>query len=395
MNNKIVSEKQNTANATSDLWQQFLRKEQRRNVVEAKLYTDARILGELRELGPYVFINTIAHAQPTRRNSIRPAIVLRVSIHAERFDPASRLGEMPWKDDFDHYHGGDYIDEMAALVSLFLGIRVKAGPVDREFTENGDPCGRPTQYDPKPVPDLLIANGSLQIPRLSGDRNLVDLQALEGFPNHSIQESNTLIKAARMYQQAVWIADSDPALAWLLLVSAVETTAVKWAGDTGTAREKLQVGLPEVFQLLSEDSCSHLIDPIAKILAKYTRATKKFIDFLLEFSPPPPAQRPSEFLRFSFEQKHLKKAANIIYQHRSESLHSGTAFPLPMCQFPERVGIGGKQDDAYQEIPLGLATRAQGATWHREVTPMLLHTFEYIARGAITAWWKSLDVSQN
>src|SRR5206468_599315 len=103
------------------------------------------------------------------------------------------------------------IDEIAAVASLFLGIRLKAGPVDREFPPEGDPFGRPIQYGSKAVPVLPPPAGRPQIPRLRGDRNLVDLKVLENFPKRCAREANTLIKAARMYQQAMWVADSDPA----------------------------------------------------------------------------------------------------------------------------------------------------------------------------------------
>jgi hypothetical protein len=147
-----------------------------------------------------------------------------------------------------------------------------------------------------------------------------------------------------------------------------------------------------VVELLRHNECANLIDPLADILQKYTGATKKFIDFLLAFAPEPPTLRPSEFLRFPFTRKDLKEAASLIYGHRSKSLHNGTAFPLPMCRPPVWFSFEGKEDTAHQEVPIGLATSSLGASWRREQTPMLLHTFEYIARSALLDWWKSLGV---
>jgi hypothetical protein len=356
-------------------------------VVEARLYTDAWIIGELSGLGPYSFLNTIAHAGHHDRSAPRPAIGLRIAVHTQGTVPP-----IPMTDDFEHYHGGDYVDEMAAIASLGLGIRLRAGPIDREFIPDGDPYGRPIQFGSKARPALPPPAGPAQIPGLQGDRNLGELKRFESFPTRTVFEANTFIKTARMYQQAVWIADADPALAWLLLISAVETVAVAWAGEEGSPRDRLEASLPQLFKLLQESPCAGLIDPIAEILSKYTRATKKFIDFLIKFSPHPPAARPTEFLRFSFKRKDLRDAASIIYGHRSESLHSGTAFPLPMCEAPKLHSFDGKQDAAYAEVPIGLAMSAYGATWRREKTPMLLHTFEYIARRALLGWWKSLDV---
>lgn len=374
-----------TPNWTFQNWKSFLDDEPCASVVEARLYTDVQVLGELTGLGPYSFINTIAHASSYDSNLPRPAIVLRIALHTQDRRPSTHM-----VDDFEHYHGGDFIDEMAAIVSLFLGVRMQAGHIDREFAPSGDPFGRPIQYGSKATPVLLPPIGASQIPRLRGERNLFELKSLEYLPARGVREVNALIKAARMYQQALWVCDSDPALAWLLLISAVETVAVIWADSEGTPRDRLRASLPQVYNLLDASACSELIDPMAEILSKYTRATKKFIDFLLSFSPGSPSARPTEFLRFSFSRRDLKDAASIIYEHRSEALHSGTAFPLPMCVPPQLFRLEGKSDAAYQEVPFGLAMSSRGATWRKAKTPMLLHVFEHLARGALLGWWQSL-----
>ena len=144
-----------TANETYKNWQSFLAGEPCRTVLEARLYTDAWITGELQGLGPYSFVNTIAHAGNQDSRSPRPAIVLRVAFHIPGGVYAIQM-----KDDFEHYHGGDYFDEVAAIASLFLGIRLKAGPEDREFLPGGDPFGRPIQYGMKAVPRVSVARGS-------------------------------------------------------------------------------------------------------------------------------------------------------------------------------------------------------------------------------------------
>jgi hypothetical protein len=314
--------------------------------------------------------------------------VLRVAHHF-----AKRPLSVPIIDDFEHYHGGDFIDEIAAVASLFLGVRMHAGPVDREFVPGGDPFGTPTLFGSKAAPVLPPPAGAPQIPRLRKECNLLGLKSLESFPVRSVREANTIVKAARMYQQAVWVCDSDPALAWLLLISAVETAAVIWAGSNDAPRDRLRASLPQLYNLLETSACPDLIDPIADMLGKYTRATKKFIDSLVAFAPEPPPERPTEFLRFSFSRRDLSAAASAIYGHRSESLHSGTAFPLPMCVPPQLFSFNGKQDAAHQEVPAGLAMSSRGATWPRKRTPMLLHVFEHLARGALLGWWQSLQGS--
>jgi hypothetical protein len=372
-----------TANETYENWRCFSGREPLKSVIEARLYTDVWLIGELTGLGPYSFFNTIALPH---QGLPRPAVVLRVGVHFPQRPPS-----MPMSDDFEHYHGGDFIDEMAALASLFLGIRMQAGPVDREFVPGGDPLGRPIQYGPKAAPVLPPPAAAPQIPRLRKECNLIALKSMESFPARSVLEANTLVKAARLYQQAVWVCDSAPRLAWHLLISAVETAAVVWSGSEDAPRDRLQVWLPKLYKILETSKCPDLIDPIADILTEYTRSTKKFIDFLVEFSPEPPSERPTKFLRFSFSRKDMSSAAGVIYGHRSKSLHSGTAFPLPMCTPPQLFSFDGKQDPAHQEVPAGMAVSSRGSTWPRDQTPMLLHIFEYLARGALLRWWGSLE----
>ncbi len=214
--------------------------------------------GQIPDLGPYAFLNTVAHSNVHPSRALRPAIVMRVTHHyTPSADPAYRL---PMENDFEHYHGGDYLDEMAALDSLFMGIRLKAGGVNREFRAEGDPFGRPIQFGGKPDPQLLL-EGRPQIPRLGLPANLNEtLKTLIVLPDRTAQQTNALIKAARQYQQAVWVADSDPSLAWLMLVSAVETAALEWSSDT-TPVAQLELAFPELVKLIVESKSPELLEP--------------------------------------------------------------------------------------------------------------------------------------
>ena len=119
-------------------------------------------------------------------------------------------------------------------------------------------------------------------------------------------------------------------------------------------------------------------------------ATRTFIDFILEFLPSAPVTRPPLFAQHSWEPTALKKAMKQIYEYRSRALHGGHPFPAPMCEPPTIVGENGE----FAEIPLGSATSMRGAVWVIGDTPMLLHTFEYVARNAILNWWNSV-ISEN
>ena len=105
---------------------------------ECPLYSDAWVVGE-QTIGPYRFINTMAHASGPSRGVVAPVMVLRVGLHAQ-FERPRMV-----KTDTSIYHGGTLSDEVAALAALALGARVEAGPTTRQF-EVGDPRGRPVAY---------------------------------------------------------------------------------------------------------------------------------------------------------------------------------------------------------------------------------------------------------
>ena len=109
-------------------WLAFQSKEPWLFTEEFPLFTDARITGET-ALGPYLFINTVA----TNPGTARPAIVVRYAVHKARDYPDMS------KTRADLYHGGSTEQEIAALASLAMGIRLKAGRSNRRFEPNGDP----------------------------------------------------------------------------------------------------------------------------------------------------------------------------------------------------------------------------------------------------------------
>lgn len=173
--------------------------------------------------------------------------------------------------------------------------------------------------------------------------------------------------------------------AWLLLISAVETAANHSATSLDASEDLHDNLMPEIAQLLEASNCTHIRQPLARILKEYTKATTKFIKFVLNSQPlPPEGQRPRH--SFSYKKQDLKKALGIIYDHRSKALHGGIAFPQPMCMPPFPIDATGTKS----ETPFGLGAYAYNASWTIKDTPMLLHTFEHIVRHALLDWWRKL-----
>jgi hypothetical protein len=271
---------------------------------------------------------------------------MRIDVHIRKDDYA-HLADLEKTDDAA-YHGGDLNDEIAALLSLLLGIRLMPGSITREFSHGFDPRGIPSNSSI--IPTLVINSWQTIIPRLQRTEEVRKLPELfETYPTLEKTDALMLVKAARHYQQAIWYADADPNLAWLTLVSAVETAANHWS--------------------------------------KIKWVSKKFREFVSHFLTGPPESRPSEMGWFPFEEKtKLEKALRKIYDYRSKALHEGKPFPVPMCHPPGRYG----GDDEIAEVPTGQATGALGSAWRHEDTPMVLHTFEHIVRSSLTEWWRSM-----
>ena len=98
------------------------------------------------------------------------------------------------------------------------------------------------------------------------------------YPLASWRKAVALVRASRLYEQAVWIAEAAPELAWLLLVSAVEVAAAEIHGPIPRGRNRHPVG-----------------------------PTQRFVTFIRDFAPPPPPQRPQHGqLDWSAMEQHAK-----------------------------------------------------------------------------------------
>jgi len=310
--------------------------------------------GDRAEFGPYLLLNPrrdLGELAFQRLGAARLGLVLRLELHQRIDDPDDYL-DADW-DQTDHavFHGGDAGQELASLVSLALGVRLRASGISREFDPDGDPRGYPHGFDEQ-VPYLPPPYRDLILPYTASDSARLDTcrQLLLAYPSLSAAQARALVRAARSYQEGLWIADTDPRQAWLRLVGAVEAAAQQWYRDQG------QVGGA----------------------TKKLGATKKFVNFVMTFQPEPPQSRPrSRRLNWSQMPEHVK----VIYDKRSRDLHDGIPFPLPMCQPPYRSARG-----IASEVP----DLPPVTAWTLADAPMLLQTFEYIVRNALHAWWGTL-----
>ena len=344
---------------------------------EYPLYSDAHVTGEI-DFGPYQFL----HAVPIPvAGMVQPTIILRYDSYWAWRNPS-------WaKTDAERYHGGTPAQEIAALASLAVGVRFKAGDATRDFHPGDDPKGRPRATATRPLPVLTIGNlHRWVLPRIiHGQRPLTLLQPVSILPNMNALDAITLVRAARLYQDALWLAESEPEFAWLLMVSALETAAVRWDSHAEAPITKLQTSKPDFFAYLSNLRDKAILSRVAEEMKNSLGVMRKFLNFIKEFRPPEPKDRPT-WWKIDWSDKELEKALKIVYDYRSKALHTGQPFPGPMCQPPPRLaGWITWAEKPGGDVGMG------GGFWKEKDLPIYLHTFEYITRGTLLNWWASLN----
>jgi len=233
-------------------------------------------------------------------------------------------------------------------------------------------------YFVKPVAYHLPSAGT-------GEHSLMNLDMLNSLPKLSLSESIAIIRMARLYQDALWFAEPEPELAWLLFVSALETAANEWQNDHGNNVDYLKGSKPDLYKYLSGLEDATVLPKVSGHLRDNIGITKKFRDFVLTFLPEPPELRPVKWAQFNWNASELKRALTTIYGYRSKALHTGKPFPKPMCEVPHH----DPSWPAPAELMTGLAAGYGDVTWLKKDIPMNLHLFEYITRKALLMWWAS------
>jgi hypothetical protein len=376
-----------------DVWRNWKAYEQgltSRGGYEAALYSDAHIVGgpDVGDLDPYQLFNALGRPPYAGPGTLGVGIVARVHWHLpDEPSPDPNGPDRPTKSSADHWIGTPLDDQLACLLSLIMGARIRSGGQIRNFeTDAGaDPAGRPQFWDHAP-PSMTVPRRGSVIPGIAGEQtNLADAAPqLATFSALTGPQATAVLRSARQYRQAIWIADDDCELAWLLMVSAVEAAAAQWHPKGDEPTMLLADQHPELAALLEEGGNKELLARAAKLIP-LNRPTAATQSFLQRFATPPPVDnRPDEWARFDFTK--LKEGVNLIYKYRSKALHGGQPFPAPLLETP------WKGDMAYPtEVPMGHWTQVgPHTTWMAKDLPMLFHTFAALTRRALLAWWAEL-----
>lgn len=363
-------------------WRAFLGGAPEYENFEDEFHSDTPFTGNAESYGPY----TLSAVYRKRSGPVSPAVIVNNSLRADLMRLPVVGGELA-PPSSDGYHNGLIGDELAALISLELGVRLRFAGTRRSsgihdahiapLFEDVPPMTRPGPATREMLPRVL--------------RRAADLSALPllgTFPWVGQGAQASLVRAARSYSSALWWANEDPNLAWLQLVTAIEAAAehVGLEGDDSLSDvEVLQSEEPELWAALGDDNAVQ--GRVAAVLAPKMLVTRRFTNFLVNRrpSPPPENERPPFDL---LDWGDFRKCIQRVYRHRSTALHTGSPFPMPMLSEPEVSDSG-----AIQEVPGGLAAAGRGGVWHAKDSPMLLSTFEYITRLALLTWWQEISAA--
>ena len=351
-----------------------MRGEESTEAFEAPFYSDAIVTGHMpaKRPCPYSFLN----AGPYQRDGrIEHAVTLRVQYHLTHESMRSTEAT-----DTSRYHGGTLVDEIASLAALTMGCRIRSGGITRMFWPE-DPLGRPQADSDIPSLPPRRRRAAL-LRRARGEHNLNGslLPLLDSYPRIAPVQATSLVRAARLYSDALWIVESDPQLAWLFLVSALEAVATPIHVQTANAKDVFCATYSDLAKTLDTSGGDSLVETVATRLLPLMKSTARFINFVLAHLPEPLEPRPHPNMQLDWSASSMKKHLSKIYELRSRALHDGTPFPEPMCD----------AQPLPSEVPVGYGMGTKGGYWLREDTPMLLDTFEHITRGALLRWWSSI-----
>ncbi len=362
-------------------WLNYQKNRKTERAVECVLYSDSLVVGEIEDLcGPYQFINLISFSSYKGLGHILPVIVLRVY-----YDEISSNEETKKTKGNPLYHGGTFIDEIVSIASLFLGIRLKASEPTREFLNlDNDKMGRPVAYAYTPPPTLSIQAHSPILPcaYLKNINITQELGKTREVLSLASEQQIAIIKAARLYRDALWIAESDPNTAWLFLISAIETVAQAYKMGELPNKELFTQFYPDLCRKLKEKGHEECIPWLAEEFAPITKATHKFISFSCQFLPKEFPNRPAEdFMKIDWSQPFWESTFKTIYDYRSKALHEGIPFPLPMLGPPVPSG------SSYSEKgTLGPTVETYSAKWKSADLPINLNLFAQVTREMILNW---------
>ncbi|WP_217570603.1 hypothetical protein [Streptomyces sp. GbtcB7] len=346
-----------------------------------RLFSDTNVQGtpDSESVGPYRIASR--DAPPDHQpGQLRPVMEL-ASWFRDPGDEAPASDSAGWT-------GLSIHQEITAMLSLILGVRLRGDdPVIHR--NNG---GTITSYHPstRSVPSAPTSPWASPIIPDLPDTPADTASArgyLESLPGLAPQHAVDLVRAARQYADALWIAEGEPELAWLMLVSAVEVAATSQQVATADYAQLVTSGFPLAAEALVERGGDELLVRAADTeFAGLIKATGRFLAFACAFQPDPPEPRTADqAAQLPWSRRGMEGALKKVYEYRSARLHAGAPFPWPLL-IPPPIAGDGLPAERFTNGPYG----SGDTTWSAEELPMTLALFAHLVRGMLLRWWSTM-----
>ncbi len=272
-------------------WNAFNHAKPETENADDELYSDRRFVGGPSTLGPYTLSTIIRQDQSDAAPKVGPAVRLHVGVHESLIPDVVVDGELA-EANSDAYHGGNASDEIAALVSLTLGVRLRvAGTAQLSGIHDQGEAHQPIYLEVAPLAHPGRPGRELVPAALTRPAHLDQLDRLQSFPHLNEEAQVELVRAARAYAAGLWWANEDQNQSWLQLITAVEIGGNYRQKVLTEPVELVEKLWPELWKALQPAHKSVRVK-VSKLLAHQIRATQKFIDFLNQCAPEPPDLRP-------------------------------------------------------------------------------------------------------
>ncbi|WP_042440837.1 hypothetical protein, partial [Streptacidiphilus albus] len=291
--------KQATASQAPEGWRLWHHPDLTSSGWEFLLYSNSAIrgtpyYGSPETLGPYVLFPTGADTDghlATAQLTVR--ILHSHPLPGWQVDPAELAPSDPaYKGTAEWYTAQSSDEELASLLALALGIRLRSGGMVRQFRfgPDEDPAGEPAFHDHRPPVLPHTPSRRTQVPGRSGEDVPLSegLELLGLYPQLTPTEAVALVKAAKHFADALWVANSDPEQTWLRLVTAIEVLADLEKADTADPSVLFAAKFEGSAELIRAAGGESVLAQVAEEVTRVDGATRKFLGFVAKYAPGPP-----------------------------------------------------------------------------------------------------------